>query len=63
MIKQRIKSKTYNLGHVVALLGILELNLPLLRESLGEWYGWVFIGVAFAIYGARELTTKPLNEK
>lgn len=62
-IKKRIKSKTYLLNHVVAMIGILEVNLHLLRNSLGNHYGYAFIGVAIAGYIVRELTKGAVDDK
>jgi len=64
MLKETIKkSKTLNFAVVVTVFGIIELNLPLVKENLGNYYGYVFIGIAIIVAVLRKLTTKPLNEK
>lgn len=38
-----VKSKTILFSAILAVLGVLELNLGLLQEALGEWYGGIYI--------------------
>ena len=49
-MKSPIKSKTMNTAAIIAMLGVVELNMPLLRENLGEWYGvsYIVIGAVMA---------------
>ena len=63
MFKKIHKSKTIWFGHALAALGIVEANMGLLRNNLGDYYGYVFIGVALITYILRQNTTKPLSEK
>jgi len=60
LIKQ---SHTMDFMALTAVFGIVEMNLPLVREQLGNYYGWVFIG--FAVAGAllRMKTTSKIGEK
>lgn len=57
------KSRTYDYATFVILLGVVEQNLPMVREQLGEYYGWVFIGVGLGIAWLRRKTTGPVGEK
>ncbi len=65
-IWQRLKSKTYWLGHAVLLLGFLEIvqntgQINVLFD--GKTQAWVTLSFAVAIYILREVTTKSLAEK
>ena len=42
-MKKPYKSKTINTSLVIAVLGVAELNMHLVRDSLGEWYGFSYI--------------------
>jgi len=57
------KSRTLDWSAILLLFGILEMNLPLLKENLGSYYGWVFIGVAVITGYLRVKTTGPVGEK
>ena len=63
LIKKLHKSKTIWFGHALAALGIVEANMGLLRNNLGDYYGYVFIGVALITYWLRAKTDKPLKAK
>jgi len=58
-----LRSKTIWFGHLLAIVGIVEANIGLLRESLGEYYGYTFIGIAVITYILRAVTDKPLKDK
>lgn len=60
---KRLKSKTHIFSTIVGLLGILEVNYGLLRDMLGEHYGWSYIVIMAASYILREVTTKPVSDK
>lgn len=62
-IKALYKSKTFWLGHALAIFGIIQANLPELRASLADYYGYVSIGVAVAVYVLRAVTKEPLEKK
>jgi len=57
------KSKTINFSYLLTVFGILELNMPLIREQLGENYGYLFIAVSIIVGLLRQATTKPLSER
>lgn len=58
------RSRTLWLGHLVALLGLLEVNLHFFAAYLPAWAtGVSYIIIGFAIYLARAITTKPLAER
>jgi len=63
MLKKIHKSKTIWFGHALALLGIVEANMGLLRNNLGDYYGYVFIVIAIATYWLRSKTDKSLKAK
>lgn len=54
-------SKTMDFGTVVIAMGVVEQNLPLIRDQLGDYYGFIVMGVGVGIIILRKLTTKPLN--
>lgn len=57
------KSRTYDFAAVIAVFGVVEQNLPLVREQLGDWYGWIFMAVSGAIIYYRKTTTGPVGGK
>lgn len=58
-----VKSRTLQFAALVAVLGVLELNLGLLQEALGDWYGGVFIFISVISAFLRVITTVPLEDK
>lgn len=62
-VKKFLKSKTMLLSLLIATLGILELNLHLFYDVLGEYYGVVFLVISLASAYIRLLTTKPFEDK
>lgn len=56
-------SKTIDFGLLVGIFGMIELNLPMVKDQLGDWYGWIFMGISAAIIILRKFTTTPLAEK
>lgn len=57
-MKKPYKSKTLNTAAVIAMLGVVELNMPLLRDNLGEWYGFSYIAIALAMAWLRVKTSE-----
>ena len=57
------KSKTIWFSAALAALGVLEINMGVVAESLGEHSGLVYVGIAAAMAALRVLTTEPLSEK
>lgn len=57
------KSKTMLFNILVAVLGIVEMNMQVLQEYLGTHYGIIFMLVAVVNVILRTVTTKPLNDK
>ncbi len=62
-VKKSLKSKTIWFGHLLAIVGIVEANIGLLRNNLGDYYGYTFIAVAVITYWLRSKTDKSLSEK
>lgn len=56
-------SKTIDFGLLVGVFGMIELNLPIVKDQLGDYYGWVFMGISAAVIVLRKMTNKPLGEK
>ena len=57
------KSRTLDTASLVIVFGVIEQNLPLVRDQLGDYYGFIFIAVGIAIGLLRKATTGPLGEK
>ena len=57
------KSRTYDFAAIVAVFGVVEQNLPLVREQLGGWYGWILMGISGAIIYYRKTTTGAVGDK
>lgn len=62
MIKQ-LKSKTQWFNMAVAALGIIEVNMHLLRDNFGDYYGFSFIAVSVVAMVLRNLTVEPISAK
>jgi hypothetical protein len=66
MILQRLKSKTYQLAILTALVGFVQANPQLISDTLklsATQLGWVMSGVGIIAMVIRELTTKAISEK
>lgn len=57
------KSRFLDFGALIGVFGVLEQNLPLVREQLGDYYGIIFIGIAVITFMLRYVTTGPVGEK
>lgn len=62
-LSKRLKSKTYWLAIFTAAIGIAESNVGLLRDALGEHYGYAFIALAIVSMVVREATNGPVSDK
>lgn len=62
-ILKHLKSKTQLFNIALAVIGVIELNMHLLRDNLGDSYGLVFIAVSCAGLVLRTLTTEPISDK
>lgn len=62
-IAQRAKSKTYNFGLIIILLGYLQQNHKILDTYLGDNKDLVLFLIGMLILLFRELTTSSLSEK
>ena len=58
--KSRWKSKTNWVAIAIGVIGVLETNLGMLREVLGEWYGVTYVGIAAVMFALREITKEPV---
>ena len=61
--KKSLKSKTNWFNIIVAMFGVIELNVHLLQNFFGDKYGFVFIGVAIVGVLLRSVTTTPIKDK
>lgn len=57
------KSRTLDTAVVIAILGIIEANFSLISDSLGEYQGFVYIGLSIVIAVLRMDTTGPIGDK
>lgn len=57
------KSKTIALAFIITMLGVLELNLHLFQELLGEYYGITYLIIATAVAWVRTQTTQSWEDK
>lgn len=60
-MKKPYKSKTINTAAVIAVLGVIELNMPLIRDTLGEWYGFSYIAIAVVMAVLRLKTNEGIS--
>ena len=58
-----MRSKTIIFSMLLAIVGTLELNIHLLQDMLGDYYGISYVGIAIAVAVLRAVTTKPLRDK
>ncbi len=54
-------SKTIDFGTIILGMGVVEQNLPLVREQLGNYYGWIVMGIGVGIIVLRKMTTTALK--
>lgn len=58
------KSKTLQFNTTVAVLGIVETYMHLVKDLIGaEYYGVAFMGIAVINVILRSVTSQPLSEK
>lgn len=60
-MKKPSKSKTLHAAAFVAALGAVELNMHVLRDNLGDWYGVTYIFIAVVIAYLRFITTESIS--
>ena len=58
-----LKSKTIGFSVILAVLGVLEMQIHLVQEQLGEYYGALYIAIAVCVAGLRAVTTTSLGDK
>lgn len=57
------KSRTLDVAAVIAILGVIEANFSLISDQLGEYQGFVYIGISIAMALLRMKTTAPVGDK
>ena len=62
MSKPRHKSKTNLAALAIAVIGVIEMNAPLLRPLLGDYYGVAFIAISIIMVVLREYTKEPIKK-
>ena len=56
------RSKTINYATIVAVLGAIQVTLPVVKETIPEdAYGWILMVIAVGIAYYRTITTGPLK--
>ena len=45
-MKKWYMSKTYWFNAAVAIVAMVQLNIPIVQEQLGNHYGWVLMGIS-----------------
>lgn len=61
-IKSRVKSDTNRYAMMLVSFGVIQENMPLLREYLADWYGLIFVAVGVVVAVLREITTQPVTD-
>jgi len=62
-MKKWYESRTHWFNIAIAIIGFLELNLRLVKDNLGDNYGYVFIAVSIVGIVLRNSTTKAIETK
>jgi len=55
-------SKTIDATAITAGLGALIQYMPMVKEQLADYYGFIFIALSVVFAVLRKITTKPLGE-
>ena len=61
-MKKWYKSKTYWFNIALASVGVIEANMGLIRDNLGDNYGIVFMAVAVIGIALRNVTTSEVSK-
>jgi hypothetical protein len=62
-ITKHLKSKTQRWNTALLIAGFLELNLHVLRDNLGDYYGITLIAVGIVGIILRSVTTGSIDQK
>jgi len=57
------KSRTFDAATLMIIFGVVQQNLPMVQESLGDYYGFIFMGVGIVFALLRQSTKGPVGEK
>ena len=64
MLVKMYKSKTIWFSILLAALGAMQVNLPVVQSFINpEWYGWSTVAIAICVAILRAITTEPLSAK
>ena len=58
-----LKSRTINFSILLAVMGVVEMNLHLIQDHLGDDYGAVYIIIASIVAALRVITTQDIEDK
>lgn len=58
-----LKSKTLIFAMLLAFMGAIEVNVPMIQGLLGDYYGLVYILIGACIAALRVATKVPLKDK
>lgn len=61
--KPALQSKTVIFSMIIAAMGVIEMNMPMLKEMMGDYYGVAFIAISAISVALRSVTDTPLNAK
>jgi len=59
-MKKWYVSKTIQFNIAIAIVAMVQMNLPIVQEQLGNHYGWVLMGISAIGIILRAITTKKI---
>ena len=61
-VKSYAKSETMWFALLLTVLGIVEVNLPMMKSDLGVYYPYIFTAIGIVVALLRMTSTKPISE-
>ncbi|QCQ64442.1 hypothetical protein Barba29S_gp127 [Rheinheimera phage vB_RspM_Barba29S] len=62
-VKQYLKSRTVNVGLIITMMGVVEMNLSFLQPTFGDNFGLVSITYGILMVYLRSITTNSIQDK
>lgn len=62
-MRKFLRSKTLNFSGLLTILGVVEMNLHLIKDNISEYYGLILFLVAIATAWLRWVTSQSLKDK
>ncbi|QCQ59211.1 hypothetical protein HOV44_gp133 [Rheinheimera phage Barba5S] len=62
-VKQYLKSRTVNVGLIITMMGVVEMNLSFLQPTFGDNFGLVSIAYGILMVYLRSITTNSIQDK